>query len=54
MRLLFPNILCAAAIFEVKLELASHIITELRQMASIQGDPMQRLAAYMVEVFLHK
>eukprot|EP01018_Ginkgo_biloba_P012429 Gb_30494 [translate_table: standard] len=40
---------CAAAISEGKLELATNIISELRQMVSIQGDPMQRLSAYMVE-----
>uniref|UniRef100_A0A0D6R702 Uncharacterized protein n=1 Tax=Araucaria cunninghamii TaxID=56994 RepID=A0A0D6R702_ARACU len=40
---------CATAISDGKLELASEIISKLRQMVSIQGDPMQRLAAYMVE-----
>lgn len=40
---------CATAISEGKLELASHIIAKLRETVSIQGDPMERLAAYMVE-----
>ncbi|KAH7680811.1 Scarecrow-like protein 1 [Dioscorea alata] len=40
---------CAAAISEGHMEEASGMITELRQMVSIQGDPPQRLAAYMVE-----
>ncbi|KAJ0976813.1 hypothetical protein J5N97_012287 [Dioscorea zingiberensis] len=40
---------CAAAISEGNMEEASAMVTELRQMVSIQGDPPQRLAAYMVE-----
>ncbi|WOL02529.1 hypothetical protein Cni_G11248 [Canna indica] len=40
---------CAAAISEGSQEEAQAIITELRQMVSIQGEPPQRLAAYMVE-----
>ncbi|RWW10429.1 hypothetical protein GW17_00026027 [Ensete ventricosum] len=40
---------CAAAISEGSMEEAQAIITELRQIVSIQGDPPQRLAAYMVE-----
>ncbi|XP_042492745.1 scarecrow-like protein 1 isoform X2 [Macadamia integrifolia] len=40
---------CAAAIAEGNKEEASAMITELRQMVSIQGDPAHRIAAYMVE-----
>ncbi|CAL9100193.1 unnamed protein product [Musa textilis] len=40
---------CAAAISQSSMEEAQAIITELRQMVSIQGDPPQRLAACMVE-----
>lgn len=40
---------CATAISDGQLELASHIIAKLRETVSIQGDPMERLAAYMVE-----
>ncbi|CAA7396717.1 unnamed protein product [Spirodela intermedia] len=40
---------CAAAMSEDNLGEASAMITELRQMVSIQGDPLQRLSAYMVE-----
>ncbi|KAL9245111.1 hypothetical protein vseg_018799 [Gypsophila vaccaria] len=40
---------CAALISEGNFEAASIIINELRQMVSIQGDPSQRIAAYMVE-----
>lgn len=40
---------CAAAISEGNIEEASSMINELRQMVSIQGDPSQRIAAYMVE-----
>ncbi|XWS23629.1 hypothetical protein CRYUN_Cryun28dG0031400 [Craigia yunnanensis] len=40
---------CAAILSEGNIEEASAIITELRQMVSIQGDPPQRIAAYMVE-----
>lgn len=40
---------CAAAISDDNMEEASGIIAELRQMVSIQGDPPQRLAAYLVE-----
>lgn len=40
---------CASAISEENIEEASSIIIELRQMVSIQGDPSQRIAAYMVE-----
>ncbi|CAI0395868.1 unnamed protein product [Linum tenue] len=45
-RLLFE---CANAISEGNMEEASTIITELRQMVSVQGDPSSRIAAYMVE-----
>ncbi|OAY83247.1 scarecrow-like protein 1 [Ananas comosus] len=40
---------CAAAILEDSIEEAQAIINELRHMVSIQGDPPQRLAAYLVE-----
>ncbi|GLJ55792.1 hypothetical protein SUGI_1198010 [Cryptomeria japonica] len=40
---------CASAISEGKLELANNIITRLREMVSIHGDPTERIAAYMVE-----
>lgn len=40
---------CAAILSEGNVEEASAIINELRQMVSIQGDPPQRIAAYMVE-----
>ncbi|XWS15211.1 hypothetical protein CRYUN_Cryun35bG0075000 [Craigia yunnanensis] len=40
---------CAAILSEGNREEASAIINELRQMVSIQGDPPQRIAAYMVE-----
>ncbi|XP_043719922.1 scarecrow-like protein 1 [Telopea speciosissima] len=40
---------CAAAISEGNMLEASTMITELRQMVSIQGDPAHRIAAYMVE-----
>eukprot|EP00268_Persea_americana_P041124 TRINITY_DN4097_c0_g1_i1.p1 TRINITY_DN4097_c0_g1~~TRINITY_DN4097_c0_g1_i1.p1 ORF type:complete len:583 (+),score=121.65 TRINITY_DN4097_c0_g1_i1:568-2316(+) len=40
---------CAGAILEGNMEEASAIIAELRQMVSIQGDPSERIAAYMVE-----
>ncbi|KAJ6803224.1 scarecrow-like protein 1 isoform X2 [Iris pallida] len=40
---------CAAAISEGNMEQASGTISELRQIVSIQGDPPQRLAAYLVE-----
>ncbi|KAJ7006505.1 scarecrow-like protein 1 [Populus alba x Populus x berolinensis] len=46
-RLLFE---CANAISEGNIEKASTLINELRQLVSIQGDPPQRIAAYMVEV----
>ncbi|KAK6922809.1 Transcription factor GRAS [Dillenia turbinata] len=42
-------IYCAAALSDGRLQEASAIINELRQMVSIQGDPPQRIAAYMVE-----
>uniref|UniRef100_A0A6M2FE00 Uncharacterized protein n=1 Tax=Populus davidiana TaxID=266767 RepID=A0A6M2FE00_9ROSI len=45
-RLLFE---CANAISEGNIEKASALINELRQLVSIQGDPPQRIAAYMVE-----
>ncbi|CAN1240054.1 Scarecrow-like protein 1 [Linum grandiflorum] len=45
-RLLFE---CANAISVGNIQGASAIITELRQMGSIQGDPASRIAAYMVE-----
>ncbi|GAB4839687.1 hypothetical protein Ancab_029213 [Ancistrocladus abbreviatus] len=40
---------CAATISEGNIEEASVMINNLRQMVSIQGDPFQRIAAYMVE-----
>ncbi|XP_074561713.1 scarecrow-like protein 1 [Curcuma longa] len=40
---------CSAAISEGSIEEAQAIITRLRKMVSIQGDPHQRIAAYMVE-----
>ncbi|KAL8171942.1 hypothetical protein V2J09_023746 [Rumex salicifolius] len=40
---------CALAISEGNFEGASNMINELRQMVSLQGDPSQRIAAYMVE-----
>ncbi|XP_049386378.1 scarecrow-like protein 1 [Solanum stenotomum] len=40
---------CAAAIQDGHIEQASSMINELRQMVSIQGDPLERTAAYMVE-----
>lgn len=40
---------CAAALSEGNMEQASAIINNLRMMVSIQGDPPQRIAAYMVE-----
>lgn len=40
---------CASAISDGKLDLANNIIARLREMVSIQGDPTQRIAAYMVE-----
>lgn len=40
---------CAAAISDGKIEEASVMINELRQTVSIQGEPDQRIAAYMVE-----
>ncbi|KAK9270948.1 hypothetical protein L1049_026536 [Liquidambar formosana] len=40
---------CASMISEGNIEEASAIINELRKMVSIQGDPPQRIAAYMVE-----
>ncbi|XP_028757652.1 scarecrow-like protein 1 [Neltuma alba] len=40
---------CAGAISEGNVEGASSMINQLRQMVSIQGDPPQRTAAYMVE-----
>ncbi|XVF37081.1 hypothetical protein REPUB_Repub19eG0114800 [Reevesia pubescens] len=40
---------CAAILSEGNIQEASAIINELRQMVSIQGDPPQRIAAYMVE-----
>ncbi|XWS21721.1 hypothetical protein CRYUN_Cryun30bG0079100 [Craigia yunnanensis] len=40
---------CAAILSEGNIEEVSAIINELRQMVSIQGDPRQRIAAYMVE-----
>ncbi|GLT74880.1 hypothetical protein SLA2020_466450 [Shorea laevis] len=40
---------CAAALSEGNIEEASTIINDLRQKVSIQGDPSQRIAAYMVE-----
>jgi hypothetical protein len=40
---------CAMALSEYNTDEAQAIITELRQMVSIQGDPSQRIAAYLVE-----
>ncbi|MCL7033008.1 hypothetical protein MKW94_021095 [Papaver nudicaule] len=40
---------CAAAISDHNMKEASTIISDLRQMVSIQGDPSERIAAYMVE-----
>ncbi|XP_060198417.1 scarecrow-like protein 1 [Lycium barbarum] len=40
---------CAAAIQDGNIEQASFMINELRQMVSIQGDPLERTAAYLVE-----
>ncbi|KAK2659352.1 hypothetical protein Ddye_005885 [Dipteronia dyeriana] len=40
---------CASLLSEGNIEEAMIIINELRQMVSIQGDPPQRIAAYMVE-----
>ncbi|RVW85072.1 Scarecrow-like protein 1 [Vitis vinifera] len=40
---------CAAALAEGNIDGASAMISELRQKVSIQGDPPQRIAAYMVE-----
>ncbi|XP_021285321.1 scarecrow-like protein 1 isoform X2 [Herrania umbratica] len=40
---------CAAVLSEGNIEEASAIINDLRQKVSIQGDPPQRIAAYMVE-----
>ncbi|XP_050364216.1 scarecrow-like protein 1 [Argentina anserina] len=40
---------CAGALSEGNIEAASTMINELRQLVSIQGDPPQRIAAYMVE-----
>ncbi|ESQ34653.1 hypothetical protein EUTSA_v10007142mg [Eutrema salsugineum] len=40
---------CARALSEGKSEEALSMVNELRQVVSIQGDPSQRIAAYMVE-----
>ncbi|KAJ3707778.1 hypothetical protein LUZ61_011483 [Rhynchospora tenuis] len=40
---------CAAAISEGSMEVAKNIISELRKQVSIQGDPPQRLSAYLTE-----
>ncbi|ERN04724.1 hypothetical protein AMTRI_Chr11g99960 [Amborella trichopoda] len=40
---------CATAISEGNLGGATTMVNELRQMVSVQGDPPQRIAAYMVE-----
>ena len=40
---------CAGALSEGHIEEASIMINELRQMVSVQGEPSQRIAAYMVE-----
>ncbi|KAJ4889600.1 Scarecrow-like protein 1 [Raphanus sativus] len=40
---------CARALSESKPEEALSILNEVRQIVSIQGDPSQRIAAYMVE-----
>jgi len=40
---------CATALAEYNVDEAQAIITDLRQMVSIQGDPSHRIAAYLVE-----
>jgi hypothetical protein len=40
---------CAMALSEYNIHEAQAIITDLRQMVSIQGDPSHRIAAYLVE-----
>ncbi|CAL4972829.1 unnamed protein product [Urochloa decumbens] len=40
---------CATALSEYNIDEAQAIISDLRQMVSIQGDPSQRIAAYLVE-----
>ncbi|KAM0887898.1 hypothetical protein ACQ4PT_028701 [Festuca glaucescens] len=40
---------CATALSEYNVDEAQAIITDLRQMVSIQGDPSHRIAAYLVE-----
>ncbi|TVU19446.1 hypothetical protein EJB05_35596 [Eragrostis curvula] len=40
---------CAEAISEYSIDEAQSIIAELRQKVAIQGDPSQRIAAYLVE-----
>lgn len=40
---------CATALSDYNVDEAQAIITDLRQMVSIQGDPSQRIAAYLVE-----
>ncbi len=45
---------CAEAVGENNFAQASALITKLKQVVSIVGDPMQRLAAYMVEGLVAK
>lgn len=40
---------CATAIFETNADRESTLIRKLRRISSVDGDPMQRLTAYMVE-----
>ncbi|ERM99617.1 hypothetical protein AMTRI_Chr10g230380 [Amborella trichopoda] len=40
---------CAKAISDNDMPMADWLITELRQMVSVSGEPIQRLGAYMVE-----
>ncbi|KAJ7516736.1 hypothetical protein O6H91_22G069000 [Diphasiastrum complanatum] len=47
-------LLCAQAVANEELDFAHDIINKLNQVVSIYGDPMQRLAAYMVEGLVAK
>ncbi|KAJ7571385.1 hypothetical protein O6H91_01G161600 [Diphasiastrum complanatum] len=42
-------VLCAEAISDNDLDFAQNVMAKLNQVVSIYGDPMERLAAYMVE-----
>lgn len=42
-------ITCARAISDEDLQTADHLMSELRKMVSVSGDPIQRLGAYMLE-----